>query len=65
MEDRDGGPRDRRSAYLPSGYHLNETDPDELVLRCADGSEVAVFSAAGADPKEIEERAWEEFRGRE
>jgi hypothetical protein len=47
MEDRDGGPRDRRSAYLPSGYHLNETDPDELVLRCADGSEVAVFSGGG------------------
>jgi hypothetical protein len=35
-----------------------------VVLRHPDGSEVAVYSAEGADPKEIERRAWEDFRGR-
>ena len=60
---RDGGPERRRTPYLPSGYHLDdENDPDFVVLRREDGSEVAVFSATGADPKEIERTAWEDFR---
>jgi type II secretory pathway pseudopilin PulG len=53
-----------RSPFLPDDYRLDETDSDEVVLRRRDGSEVAVFDATGADPREIEERAWEDFRGR-
>ena len=55
------GDRERRSPYLPSGYRLDETDPDTVMLRRADGSEVATFSAAGADPREVEREAWEDF----
>ena len=51
------GQRQSRVPYLPSGYRLDETDPDALVLRRADGAEVPTFSAVGADPKEIERRA--------
>ena len=50
--------------YLPSGYTLDETDPAAIVLRRPDGSEVAVYSAAGADSKEMERQAWEDFRVR-
>jgi hypothetical protein len=32
------GDRERRSPYLPTGYRLDETDPDEVVLKRADGS---------------------------
>ncbi len=42
------GNRERRSPYLPTGYRLDE-DADFSVLRREDGSEVAVFSAKGAD----------------
>ena len=59
-----GGPEGRRTPYLPSGYRLDETDPDEVVLRRGDGSEVAVFSQTGADPKEVEREAWEDHRKR-
>ncbi len=59
------GDRERRSPYLPSGYRLDETDRELIVLRRADGSEVAAFSATGADPKEVERAAWEDLRGRE
>jgi hypothetical protein len=48
MRGRDGE-RERRSPYLPTGYRLDESDPDLAVLRREDGSEVAVFSAKGAD----------------
>ena len=44
---------------LPFGYYV-ERDPDLLVLRCSDGSFVAVFSARGVDPFEIELTVWEE-----
>ena len=60
---RNGGPEGRHP-YLPSGYRLDETDPDEVVLRREDGSEVAVYSATGADPKEIERAAWDDYRAR-
>ena len=56
------GPEEKRPPYLPSGYHLDESDL--LILRREDGSEVAVFGATGADPREIERAAWEDFRGR-
>ena len=62
----DNGPREeRRGPYLPSGYTLDETDPDAIVLRRPDGSEVATFSAVGAGPREVERSAWEDFGGRE
>ena len=62
----DDGPREgRRGAYLPSGYTLDETDPDAKVLRRPDGSEVATFSAVGAGAREVERSAWEDFGGRE
>ncbi len=56
------GDREGRSPYLPSGYRLDETVPDFLVLRREDGSEVDVFSPTGADPKEVERVAWEDFK---
>ena len=57
------GPREGRAPYLPSGYRLDEqTERGFVILRRPGGSEVAVFSAAGADPKEVERRAWEDAR---
>jgi hypothetical protein len=59
------GQRQERGLYLPSGYRLDELAVRDLViLRRPDGSEVTVFSATGADPKEVERVAWEDFRGR-
>ncbi len=49
--------------HLPEGYWL-EWDPDVLVLRRPDGSEVAAFSAEGARPGEIERAAREDYRER-
>jgi hypothetical protein len=60
------GDRERRSPYLPSGYYLDALAERDLeILRRPDGSEVTVFSTTGTDPKEIEERSWEDFGGRE
>ena len=59
------GRREERAPYLPSGYRLDElTEREFVILRRPDGSEVAVFSAMGADPAEIERIAWADFRGR-
>ncbi len=44
---------------LPPGYTLRG-DPDLLVLLRPDGSEVAAFSALGADPLEVIAAAWED-----
>ena len=64
MGDRDG-PREPRRPHLPSDYRLDETTMrDFVILRRPDGSEVAAFAATGADPKELERWAWEDFRGR-
>ena len=58
-------PREHRRPYLPSGYTLDAlAERDFAVLRRPDGSEVATFPAMGADPVEIEQRAWEDFGGR-
>ena len=46
---------------LPPGYRV-WVDPDLLVLRRADGSVVAAFSALGADPAEVEKEASEDYR---
>ena len=59
------GRRERRGPYLPDDYYLDElTDCELVVLRRGDGSEVAAFGER-ADPREIEQAAWEDFRGRE
>ncbi len=61
----ENGGSKRRSLYLPPGYRLDdESDPDFAVLRREDGSEVAVFNATRADPREIERAAWEDRRER-
>ena len=52
-----------RAPYLPSGYRLDESDPDFAVLRREDGSQVAAFGER-ADPREIERVAWEDRRQR-
>ena len=44
---------------LPFGYYL-ERDADLLILRRADGSFVAAFSARGADFFEVEATVWED-----
>jgi hypothetical protein len=50
--------------HLPAGYWL-ETDADTLILRRPDDSIVAVFSARGAEPSEIERAAVEDRQQRE
>ena len=42
-------------------YHLDESDPDVLVLRRQDGSFVAAFSARGATGEGIVEAAKEDY----
>ena len=48
-------------AVLPPGYRL-EMDPDVLIPRRDDGSTVAAFSALGADLREVEREAREDYR---
>jgi hypothetical protein len=43
-------------------YHLDESDPDILVLRRQDGSFVAAFSTWGATKEGIIEAAKEDYR---
>ena len=51
-------PGEKRPPYPPDGFSLDETtDPGAVILRRPDGSEVAAFSAEGADPREIERAA--------
>ena len=42
-------------------YHLDESDPDVVVLRRQDGSFVAAFSARGATKEGIVEAAKEDY----
>jgi hypothetical protein len=57
------GDREGRSPYLPDAY-LDETSERDFVVLCAgDGREVAWFSAVGADTREVERKAWEDFGG--
>ena len=50
--------------WLMPSYFLDESDPDILVLRRADGSFVAAFSAMGATREGITEVAKEDWRQR-
>ena len=43
-------------------YHLEESDPDVVVLRRQDGTLVARFSASGATKEGIVEAAEEDYR---
>ena len=60
------GPERKRPPYLPDGYTSDETaDPDLVILRRADGSQVAHLGER-ASIEEVERTAWEDFgrRGR-
>ena len=46
---------------LPPGYEV-EYDADVLLLRRADGSTVAAFSARGVSPSEVTRVAEEDYR---
>ena len=59
-----GGTGAFREGRLPSGYSLDRSDPDVLVLRCPHGKAVARFSAWGATPKAIEQEARMHYRER-
>ena len=52
-----GGKGSSREVRLPSGYNLERSDPDVLVLRCPHGKAVARFSARGATAEAIEREA--------
>jgi hypothetical protein len=46
---------------LPSSYHIDESDPDIVMLRREDGTFVAAFSALGATREGIVEAAREDY----
>jgi hypothetical protein len=46
-------------------YHLDESDPDVVVLRRQNGTFVAVFSASSATRENIVEAAKEDYRALE
>jgi hypothetical protein len=50
----------RLDLHLPSGYHT-QLDPDVVVLRRADGSQVALFSSRGFVAEAVEQAAWEDY----
>jgi hypothetical protein len=52
-----GGTGTSREVRLPSGYALDHSDPDVLVLLCPHGTAVARFSAQGATAEAIEQEA--------
>jgi hypothetical protein len=43
-------------------YHLDESDPDVVILRRPDGALVAAFSAQGATKVSIVEAAKQDYR---
>ena len=59
-----GGTGASREPRLPSGYSLERSDPDVLVLRCSHGTAVARFSAWGATAEAIEREARMHYRER-
>ena len=51
-----------KAPLLPKfDYHLDESDPDVVVLRREDGAFVAAFSARGATEEGIVEAAKEDY----
>ena len=59
-----GGTGASREVRLPSGYSLDRSDPDVLVLRCPHGKAVARFSASGVAAEAIEREARTHYRER-
>jgi len=59
-----GGTGSSKELRLPSGYSLDHSDPDVLVLRCPRGTAVARFSAWGAKAEAIEQEARMHYRER-
>lgn len=51
----------RQGEPLPSFYHIDESDPDIVVLRREDGAFVAAFSGLGATREGIVEAAREDY----
>jgi hypothetical protein len=55
--------RDDEAPLLPKfDYHLDESDPDIVVLRRQDGAFVAALSACGATEEGIVEATKEDYR---
>ena len=59
-----GGTGSPEEPRLPSGYVLDHSNPDVLVLRCHEGTAVARFSTRGATAKAIEREARTHYRER-
>ena len=59
-----GGTGASREGRLPSGYTLDHSDPDVLVLRCPHGTAIARFSAWGVTTEAIEREARTHYRER-
>ena len=59
-----GGTGAFREGRLPSGYSVDRSDPDVLVLRCPHRTVVARFSARGAAAEAIEREAGTHYRER-
>jgi hypothetical protein len=59
-----GGTGDFREVRLSSGYSLDRSDPDVLVLRCSHGKAIARFSAQGATAEAIEREARKHYKER-
>jgi len=59
-----GGTGPSKEPRLPPGYSLDRSDPDVLILRCPNGTEVARFSARGATAEAIEREARRHYRER-
>jgi hypothetical protein len=59
-----GGTGASRDPRLPSGYRVDHSDPDVLVLRCPQGVAVARFSARGVTAEAIEQEARKHYRER-
>jgi hypothetical protein len=59
-----GGTGASKDPRLPSGYRVDRSDPDVLVLRCPHGTAVARFSARGATAEAIEQEARRHYRER-
>ena len=57
-----GGTGASREGRLPSGYRVDHSDPDVLVLLCPDGTAIARFSAQGATAEAIEREARTHYR---
>jgi len=59
-----GGTGSSKEVRLPSGYVLDRSDPEVLVLLCPHGTAVARFSAQGAAAEAIEKEARMHYRER-